>query len=66
MNAMTRILNALAFANAGNQNDFNNLLRQVELPSASLQDSIQRSAFAAQFDTSSSAAPGIQHAHGAP
>lgn len=64
MNVMTRILNALAFANAGNQRDFNNLLRQVDLPSALLQDHIQRGAVSTQFDTSS-AAPGIQHAHGA-
>lgn len=65
MNVMTRILNALAFANAGNQREFNNMLRQVNLPSASLQDPLQRSAFAAQFDTSSSSASGIRHAHGA-
>jgi hypothetical protein len=64
MNVMTRLLNALTFANVGNQNEFNTLLRQVDLSSASQQDCNQRGPVSARSDTSS-ATPGIQHAQGA-
>ena len=64
MNVMTKLLNALAFANVGNQGEFNTLLRQVDLPSASGQNQAQRGSVSAAADTSS-AAPGIRHAQGA-
>lgn len=64
MNLMTKILNALAFANVGNQAEFNTLLRQVDLPSASSQNQAQRGSVSAASDTSSGA-PEIRHAQGA-
>ncbi len=64
MNVMTRILNALAFANVGNQNEFNVLLRQVDLSSASQQASAQSGPLSARSDTPS-AAHGIRHAQSA-
>ncbi|MGB9093208.1 MAG: hypothetical protein WCB93_03775 [Gallionella sp.] len=63
MNLMTKILNALAFANVGNQGEFNALLRQVDLPSAAGQNPAQRGPVSAVSDTSS--APEIRHAQGA-
>ena len=63
MNLMTKILNALAFANVGNQDQFNTLLRQVDLPSATGQNPAQRGPVSATADTAS--APEIRHAHGA-
>lgn len=63
MNVMTRILNALVFANAGNQNSFNILLRQVN-PSPDLrQNPIQCSPVSTRTDAYSAAAQ-IRHAHG--
>lgn len=64
MNLMTKILNALAFANVGNQNEFNTLLRRIEPSSAAGQNPAQRGSVSAAADTSS-AAPGIRHAQGA-
>ena len=64
MNLMTKILNALAFANVGNQDQFNTLLRQVDLPSASGQKQAQHGPVSAVSDTSSGA-PAIRHAQGA-
>jgi hypothetical protein len=61
---MTKILNALAFANVGNQGEFNTLLRQVELSSAAGKNEAQRGSVSAAAGTSS-AAPGIRHAQGA-
>lgn len=64
MNVMTRILNALAFANVGNQNEFNVLLRQADSSSASHSDQPQRGSVSTCPDMSSTA-PGIRHAQGA-
>lgn len=64
MNVMTRILNALAFANVGNQCEFNALLRQTDLPSASGQNQTQHGPDSAASDTSS-LAPVIRHVQGA-
>ncbi len=64
MNIMTRLLNALAFANVGNHNEFNVLLRQVD-PSSALQlDPAPRGSVSVRSDMSS-AAPGIRHAQSA-
>lgn len=62
MNVMTRIFNALAFANVGNQNEFNVLLRQVDLPSASPLDQDLRGSVSLRSDATSSVGPGMQHA----
>jgi len=64
MNVMTRILNALVFANAGNQNSFNILLRQVNLSSDPLQNRIQCSPVSTRTEAYSATTP-IRHAHGA-
>ena len=64
MNVMTRILNALAFANVGNQFEFNALLRQTDLPSVSGQNQTQHGPDTAASETTS-VAPGIRHAQGA-
>jgi hypothetical protein len=64
MTFMTKLLNALAFANVGNQGEFNTLLRQVDLPSASGQNQAPRGSVSAASDTPSGA-PEIRHAQGA-
>ena len=64
MNVMSKILNALAFANVGNQHEFNIQLRQIDLPSAVGQPQTPCGSFSAQSGTSS-VAPGIGHAQGA-
>ncbi len=64
MNVMTRLLNALAFANIGNQNEFSVLLRQVDPSSASQREPAPRGPVSTQSDMSATA-PGIQHAQGA-
>lgn len=64
MNVMTRIINALAFANVGNQNEFNVLLRQVEPSSASQLYATPCGPVSARADTSS-AAPSMRHAQSA-
>jgi len=64
MNVMTRIINALAFANVGNQNEFNVLLRQVEPSSTSKLDETPCGAVSARADAYS-AAPSIRHAQSA-
>lgn len=63
MNVMTRIINALAFANVGNQNEFNVLLRQVE-PSSTSKLATPCGPVSARADASS-AAPSIRHAQSA-
>ena len=65
MNVMTKILNALAFANVGNQHEFNALLRQVDQQPASAQNQTQHAPVYGVSDTCSSVAPGIRHAQGA-
>jgi len=64
MNVMTRLLNALAFANIGNQNEFSVLLRQVDSSSALQLAPAPCGPVSTRSDTSSTA-PGIQHAQGA-
>ena len=64
MNVMTKLLNALAFANVGNQGEFNALLRQIESQPASGQDQARRGS-ASPASGASSVAPGIGHAQGA-
>ena len=64
MNLMTKLLNALAFANVGNQGEFNTLLRQADLPSASGEKQAPRGSVSAGSDTSSGAQE-IRHAQGA-
>ena len=64
MNVMTKILNALAFANVGNQGEFNALLRQIDAPPASGEDQARRGPASAAPGTSS-VAPGIRHAQSA-
>ena len=64
MNVMTKILNALAFANIGNQHQFNVLLRQVDRPRVPGLEMVPLGPVSAQKD-SVSVAHGIGHAHGA-
>lgn len=64
MNTMTKLLNALAFANVSNLNEFNALLRQVDLSPASRQDPVRRGPASVQPDAPS-AVPGIRHAQSA-
>ena len=64
MNLMTKILNALAFANIGNQHQFNVLLRQVDRPSVPGQNPAPLGTVSALSDTAS-VAHGIHHAQGA-
>ncbi len=63
MNLMTKILNALAFANVSNLGEFRSLLRQIDPPSAPVQDENQHRTISAEFDTPV-ATPGIRHAQG--
>ncbi|MBI3430814.1 MAG: hypothetical protein HY018_01220 [Hydrogenophilales bacterium] len=64
MKLMTKILNALTFANAGNQHEFNVLLRQTDFPPAAGPNLAQHGSVSATADTSS-AAPAFRHAQGA-
>jgi hypothetical protein len=63
MNLMTKILNALAFANIGNQHQFNVLLRQVDRPAVPGLNLAPLGTVSAQADTAS-VAHGIRHAQG--
>lgn len=64
MNAMTRILNALAFANVNNLSEFRTLLRQIDEPSAPGPQSTPRGPLSTASD-SSSVTPVIRHIPGA-
>jgi hypothetical protein len=65
MNAMSktakRIINALAFANVGNQNEFHTLLRRIDEPDTSVCEPAQSRAMA----QASGNAPVIGHIQGA-
>ena len=64
MNVMTKIFNALAFANVNSLDELRTQLRQIDPTSASRQDQTQRGSVSVASDTSS-VAPGIRHAQGA-
>jgi hypothetical protein len=64
MNAVTKILNALSFANVNNLGEFRALLRQIDQPSAAGQDQAQNRAVSAPSAPSSVAAE-FRHAPGA-
>ena len=64
MNLMTKILDALAFANSGNQHQFNVMLRQIERPSVPGQNQVPLTTVCALSETAS-VAHGIHHAQGA-
>jgi len=64
MNVMTKILNALAFANLNSLDELRAQLRQTDPTSASGQDQTQQGSVSVVSDTST-VAPGIRHAQGA-
>jgi len=61
---MTKILNALAFANVGNEWEFERLLRQVDLSSVPGKNQARRGTGSAASGTTSGT-PGIRHVQGA-
>ena len=64
MNVMTKILNALAFANVNRVDELHAQLRQMDPASASRKDQTQNGSGSGMSDTPSTA-PGIRHAQGA-
>lgn len=64
MNAVTKLLNALAFANVNTLDELRTQLRQIDTTSASGSDRTQHAPASAVSDASA-VAPGIRHAQGA-